>query len=109
MLSCASNDVQLHRRASRPTGQASRRPTVKCQRDGVKLNLITGKLPVSSNQITGYVIKTVLTFLVRISATVRIGVRVGVRVSLVLLTCRFRIFALSHFCILYLPKAVTVE
>ena len=38
MLSCAVNDVQSHRRAGRPTGQASRQPPVK-----VKLNPITGK------------------------------------------------------------------
>ena len=49
MLSCAANDVHLHGRAGRPTGQAIRRPTVNG--DGVKLNLITGKLPVSSNRL----------------------------------------------------------
>jgi len=31
MLFCVVNDMQLHCFADRPTGQASRRPTVKCR------------------------------------------------------------------------------
>ena len=55
-----SHDMQSHRHAGRPTGQASRRLTVKCQRDRVKLNSITG----FHKPFTSFVKKTVLTCLI---------------------------------------------
>ena len=52
MLSCASNDVQLHHRASRPIlGRPVDSRLSSVNGDGVKLNPITGKLPVSSNPL----------------------------------------------------------
>ena len=62
MLSCAANDVQSHHRAGRPTGQVNSQLT-SVNGDGVKLNPITSKLPVSLNRLPVLLKKMVLTCL----------------------------------------------